>query len=252
MPTVELTGDSAASGGSTVTDVPLNASAPLIVRGPLITYLRDLVDDAITESNSDGFWSDAELWEALEVERRSVQPWTEGDAGNSFWFGENTGGSMDALSTWWNVARYDLQRLNPASKLDAGPGFTRYQVRPPYRFWAETPAPVIYVNGGEATAAGFTYTLDSFAGAVTFTAFPNGASALSVGDTVTAAFDRYLVYEAAYTLIMVAMGQWAAVMETSKNGVQMSRARLSDSMDRVERLRRKGRPLPRPRYAPVA
>lgn len=241
MPTVDLSGS--ASG---VSSVRAALSPSLVIRGPLNTYLRNLLDDAITADNGVGFWSDAELTEALERERRTVQPFM---AGEGMYFGAYGLGSYG--SAWIGTpSTWDLARLHPGSILAAGPGFTRYQARETaYRFWAASPAPIIHVNGQEATAAGYSYTLDLLSGAVTFTAFPNGASSLAVDDVVYAAFDRYDVYEASYTLVNVAIKQWAAVIQVSKNGIQVSRAKLTDTMAIIQDLRRKGKPKHRPRYA---
>lgn len=210
-------------------------------------YVRSLCDDDLTFDEETGepntlYWQDEEIDRYLEAERKSVSPWRTGE-----WPGGLIGGGGIAPSLW------EVGAVRQASILDPSPDGLRFQARVPYRCWASSPSPKVWVSGIEATSGnGYTYSVNALEGTVTFSALPNGAEEIGPGEVVFAAFDYFAVYESAHTMINIAMGQWASVMYVKTSAQTTMRSRLRDALARVEILRRKGRIRPRARYMRTA
>lgn len=194
-------------------------------------YLRNLLDD---EDPSNQYWSDSELAMYLARWRRSVVLPGLGT-------GNVTGlpsGAAFAATRGPHAGNPDDAFLTPS------PDYKTFRAAEHLRFWASSPAPVVYVGGVKVTGdADWAYTVDALNGAVTFTTV-DGTVGASVHPLlgVSAAFDHFPVYEIAFEALTVAMGQWASVQEVQTSSMRVRRATLRDAYQRVCRLRQMGQP----------
>jgi hypothetical protein len=208
------------------------------VRGAVHNYLRALLDDQILHGSASApFWDDAELTAALSKHRRAV---TLADFASETIHDVPSAAGTRYASAYTSSAPFDPT----VSVLSADPDFKTFRAQDRYRFWASSPTPVIFVGGVKVTGSGdWTYTVDHVAGSVTFSEVDGEAgAAISAVYPVQASFAYYPLYEVAYELITVAMGQWASVAMIDRAGTRMQRADLEKALKRVCMLRDLGQP----------
>jgi hypothetical protein len=193
-------------------------------------YLRNLLDD---EDPTAYYWSDDELDSYLAHWRRSVV------------VPEFSSAAIHSIPSTSFAAPGSQQASDVAdAQLVPSPDRKTFRAAPHLRFWASTPAPVVYVGGSKVTGdADWTYTTDVVNGSITFTKV-DGATGEAVhpGYGVRAAFDYFPLYEVAFEALGVAMGQWASVQEVQTSSMRVRRATIRDAYQRVKRLRDLGQP----------